>query len=130
MGAARIIGWEVFLGSINVVSLHVPATPDTQNLIDAVAIQQMRPGTCLVNTARGDLIDDDAVLAALTSGHLGGVGLDVLRGEPHFDPRWFDAPNAILLPHIGSATHQTRIAMGQSVLAALSAQFGIESAAA
>lgn len=123
LGARAMLDWHSFLGAADVVSLHVPSTAATRNLIDTNAIIRMRRGTCLVNTARGDLIDDDAVLAALHDGQLGGVGLDVIRGEPDFDQRWYEARNTIVLPHIGSATRQTRDAMGQSVIEALTAQF-------
>ncbi len=121
IGARAVLDWEAFLGVADVVSLHVPSTAQTRNLIDAAAIGRMRRGACLINTARGDLIDDNAVLAALSEGRLGGVGLDVIRGEPDIDPRWYTAPNCVLLPHIGSATHESRAAMGDCVIKALTA---------
>lgn len=111
--------WCEFLASIDVLSLHVPSTDATRNLVNAEAIGRMRNDAVLINTARGDLIDDDAVLAALSDGKLAGVGLDVIRGEPNIDPRWLSAPNCVLLPHIGSATIQTRTAMGWMVIAHL-----------
>ena len=96
----------------DVLSLHAPSRPETRNLIDAAAIGRLPPGAILVNTARGDLVDDDALIAALREGRLRAAGLDVYRGEPNIDPRYADIPNAFLLPHLGSATEETRSAMG------------------
>lgn len=107
--------WHRFLEGTQVLSLHCPATRETRSLIDRAAIAALPPGAVLVNTARGDLLDEDAVLEALHAGHLGAVGLDVFRGEPDVDPRWLAAPRTVLLPHVGSATHETRAAMGRSV---------------
>ena len=105
------------------MSLHCPSTPATRGLFDAARIARMRPGSVLVNTARGDVVDDDAVIAALQSRHLAAAGLDVYRGEPHLDPRYRTLDNAVLLPHLGSATHETREAMGAKVVANLEAFF-------
>lgn len=112
-----------FLDSCDVLSLHVPATSETRNMIDAEALAKMRSGSFLINTARGDLIDDNAVISAAQSGHLAGIGLDVFRNEPALDPRYLKLSNAFLLPHIGSATDETRRAMGECVLASLDAFF-------
>jgi lactate dehydrogenase-like 2-hydroxyacid dehydrogenase len=117
MAARYLPDWDEFAASVDVLSLHVPSTEATRNLVDARTISRLRGGAVLINTARGDLIDDDAVLAALASGKLAGVGLDVIRGEPAIDPRWLSAPNCVLLPHIGSATIETREAMGRIVIA-------------
>lgn len=103
----------------DVISLHLPSTPETQKLIDAAALARLPRGSVLINTGRGDLLDDDAVVAALESGHLAGVGLDVFRREPEVDPRYLAARNAFLLPHMGSATYETRAAMGDMVLKSL-----------
>lgn len=103
----------------DVVSLHVPSTEKTHHLIDASLLKRFKPGSFLINTGRGDLVDDDAVLEALGSGRLKGVGLDVFENEPNIDPRYYSVPGTFLLPHIGSATDETRLKMGQLVLAAL-----------
>lgn len=124
LGAAFYPDLHRFLKSSDIVSLHIPSTPETRRIIDADAIDAMREGGFLINTARGDLVDDDAVVAALRNGKLSGVGLDVFNDEPDFDRRYLECPNALLLPHIGSATHETRLAMGRSVIASLDAFFG------
>jgi lactate dehydrogenase-like 2-hydroxyacid dehydrogenase len=116
LGATAQADWLRFLGGTDVLTLHCPSTPGTRRLIDARALAALPRGAVLVNTARGDLLDEDAVLAALASGHLAAVGLDVYANEPALDPRWRSAPGAVLLPHIGSATHETRLAMGRAVL--------------
>ena len=77
----------------------------------------------LINAARGDVVDDDAVIAALVSGRLAAAGLDVFRGEPHLDPRYLTLPNVFLLPHLGSATVEARTAMGMKALDNLDAFF-------
>ena len=77
----------------------------------------------MVNTARGNIVDDDALIAAATSGKISGIGMDVFNGEPHFDKRYLALPNAFLLPHIGSATLDTREAMGFRALDNLDAIF-------
>ena len=83
-----------------------------QGLIDDERIAALPNGAILANSARGDIIDDDAVIAALQSGKLAAAGLDVFRGEPNIDPRYRDLENVFLLPHLGSATKETRDAMG------------------
>lgn len=105
------------------VSLHCPSTPATRHLLNARRLARMRPGTFLVNTARGDVVDTEALVQALRSGHLGGAGLDVYEGEPHVASTLLPLPNVVLLPHLGSATVETRVAMGRRVLANLDAFF-------
>ncbi len=126
LGAASCASLDEMLGSVDVVSLHCPSTPDTRGLIDAARVAAMRPGAVLINTARGDVVDDDAVMAALGSGQLGAAGLDVYRGEPAFDRRYLALENVVLLPHLGSATRETREAMGQLVIDNLVAFFAGE----
>ncbi len=123
LGAVYMQDFDDFLGQIDVLSLHAPSTAQTRNIIDGGALAKMSSGSFLINTARGDLVDDDAVIAALSSGHLAAIGFDVFRGEPEFDRRYLGLPNAFILPHIGSATHETRQAMGESVIASLSTFF-------
>jgi lactate dehydrogenase-like 2-hydroxyacid dehydrogenase len=106
-----------------IISLHAPATPETRNLINRESLSWLAEGAVLVNTARGDLIDDDALIEALASGRLAAAGLDVFAGEPHFDKRYLDLPNATLLPHIGTSTVETRERMGADCIANLDAVF-------
>ena len=98
------------------VSLHCAATPQTANIMNADAIAAMRPAGYLINTARGDVVDESALARALHSGAIGGAGLDVFQGEPAINPDLLSAPNTVLLPHLGSATEETRVAMGMKVL--------------
>jgi lactate dehydrogenase-like 2-hydroxyacid dehydrogenase len=95
----------------DVLSVHVPLTPRTRGLIDARRIGLLRPGSVLVNTARGAVVDEDALGAALESGRLLAAGLDVYSNEPAVPTRLLAAPRAVLLPHLGSATLATRSAM-------------------
>ena len=94
------------------LSVHCPATPDTRKLLNAERIALLPDGAVVVNTARGAVVDDDALIMALQSGKLFAAGLDVFNGEPDIDPRYRDLDNTFLLPHIGSATQETRDAMG------------------
>lgn len=105
------------LGKADFVSLHVPGGGDTANLIDAAAIGRMKPGSYLINTARGGVVDHNALAAALTSGHLAGAGLDVYPAEPAVPPALLGIENVVLLPHLGSANAETRAAMGMCALA-------------
>ncbi|MDA9930848.1 D-glycerate dehydrogenase [Alphaproteobacteria bacterium] len=98
------------------VSLHCAATPATRHVLDIAAIAAMRPDAFVINTARGDVVDEDALSAALTAGKIAGAGLDVFQGEPVINPALLAAPNTVLLPHLGSATIETRTAMGMKVL--------------
>jgi len=94
------------------LSIHCPATPQTHHLINAERIALLPDGAVVVNTARGAVVDDDALITALQSGKLFAAGLDVFNGEPDIDPRYRELDNTFLLPHIGSATRETRDAMG------------------
>ena len=114
---------EELLAESDVVSLHCPSTPATRNLMNAQRLARMKPGAFLINSARGDVVDDGALIDALRSGRLGGAALDVYRGEPALDPRYLELENVVLLPHLGSATRETRDAMGMRALANLSAYF-------
>lgn len=108
---------DELLAMSDIVTLHCPSTPATHNLIDAGRIAKMRPGSCLINTARGDIVDYDALIDALESGHLGGAGLDVYPDEPHVDPRLLAHRNTITQPHTGSATVEGREQAGERVIA-------------
>jgi glyoxylate reductase len=115
---------DQLLEQADFVSLHVPLTPDTRHLIDAAALARMQSTAYLVNTARGGVVDQDALAAALRDGTIAGAALDVTDPEPlPPDDPLLDAPNLIVLPHLGSATHATRRAMAElavdNLLAAL-----------
>jgi glyoxylate reductase len=101
----------VLLERADVVSLHAPLTPATRHLIDAGALARMKPTAYLLNTARGPLVDEDALADAIREGRLAGAGLDVHEREPEVHPGLLELPGVVLLPHIGSATHRTRTAM-------------------
>jgi lactate dehydrogenase-like 2-hydroxyacid dehydrogenase len=114
---------DTFLPLCDVLSLHLASTPETRRWLNADRIARLPQGAIVVNSARGDLVDDDALIAALQSGHLAAAGLDVFTGEPALDPRYRDLPNTMLLPHLGSATVDTRCAMGFRALDNLDAFF-------
>ena len=99
------------------VSLHCAATPDTFQILDETALGAMPPDSYVINTARGDVVDEAALVAALESGSIAGAGLDVYQGEPAINPAIMAAPNTVLLPHLGSATREARVAMGMKVVA-------------
>ncbi len=114
---------ESLMGTSDVLSLHCPATRETRHLINAERIEWLRPGVILVNTARGALIDDQALQAALRSGRVAAAGLDVFNDEPDIHPGYRELDNTFLLPHIGSATQETRDSMGFRALDNLDAIF-------
>lgn len=95
-----------------VLSIHSPLTPETHRFLNAERIALLPDGAIVVNTSRGDVVDDEALIAALKSGKVRAAGLDVFDGEPSVNPAYLDLPNTFLLPHIGSATVETRNAMG------------------
>lgn len=105
------------------LSLHAASTPETRNIINRTSLARLPDGAILANAARGDLVDDDALIEALSTGKLAAAGLDVYRGEPDLDPRYPTLPNTFLLPHLGSATLETRNAMGFCALDNLDAFF-------
>lgn len=117
LGAEYAPSLDVLLAGSDIVTLHCPSTAGTHHLIDAAAIAAMQPGSVIVNTARGELIDYEAMIAALQSGHLWGAGLDVYPDEPQVDPRLIEHPNVITQPHLGSATEEGREASGERVIA-------------
>jgi lactate dehydrogenase-like 2-hydroxyacid dehydrogenase len=100
------------LADSDVVCVLVPLTPETRNLIDAAALRAMKPTAYLINTARGGIVDESALIAALHSGQIRGAALDVFENEPNVNPALLDAPNLVLTPHIASAGEATRDAMG------------------
>lgn len=108
---------DTLVREADILSLNCPASHDTRHLIDARRIALMKPEAYLINTARGDLIDEDAMIEALEANRLGGVGLDVFSNEPAVNPRLQALPNVVLLPHVGSATFEGREASGERVIA-------------
>ena len=105
------------IAEADVLTLHCPAGAQTHHILNAARIASMKPDAFVINTARGDLIDEDALIAALEEGRLAGAGLDVYSQEPKVDPRLFDLRNVIALPHLGSATIEGREAAGERVIA-------------
>jgi glyoxylate reductase len=110
------------LAEADFVSLHLPLTADTHHLIDADAFAAMKPGSFLVNTSRGAVVDEAALAAALGAGHLAGAGLDVYEHEPAIHPDLLTHPGVVLAPHIGSATVATRTRMAEMCVQALIAR--------
>jgi lactate dehydrogenase-like 2-hydroxyacid dehydrogenase len=109
---SRAVPIPELLERADAVSLHVPLTPETRHLIDAAALARMKPTAMLVNTARGGVVDQDALARALHDGTIAGAALDVTDPEPlPPDHPLLDAPNLVVLPHIGSATHKARQGM-------------------
>jgi lactate dehydrogenase-like 2-hydroxyacid dehydrogenase len=114
---------ESLLPVSDILSIHCPLTPDTRHFIDARRIDLLPAGAIVVNTARGGVIKDADLIAALQSGRLAAAGLDVFDGEPNLHPSYRSLANTFLLPHLGSATRETREAMGFRALDNLDAYF-------
>ena len=107
---------DSMLAQMDIVSLHCPHTPETHHLLSAERLAKMKAGSYVVNVARGALVDEAALLAALKKGHIAGAGLDVFEREPQVSAELVALPNVLLLPHLSSATIETRIEMGEKVL--------------
>lgn len=114
--ATRCASVEELLPKADFVALHCPSNPATKHLINEERLKLMRPSAHLINTARGDVVDSVALIKALKEGWIAGAGLDVYEGEPQLNADFLTLNNVALLPHIGSASHETRIAMGNRVL--------------
>jgi glyoxylate reductase len=114
--SARFLPLDELLTTADVVTLHCPLSAETRHLIDAAALARMQPSTHLVNTTRGPVVDEAALAEALRAGAIAGAGLDVFEREPEVHPDLLELENVVLIPHLGSATIETRTAMG--VLAA------------
>ena len=111
--------WESLdqmLARMDVISVNCPHTPATYHLLSARRLKLIQPHAILVNTARGEIIDESALAELLATGKVGGAGLDVFEFEPQVNPRLLKLPNAVLLPHMGSATVEGRIDMGEKVI--------------
>ena len=116
-GATWVEELDGLVAQADILSLHCPSSAQNHHMIDAARIAMMKAGAILVNTARADLVDYEAMITALESGHLGGAGLDVFPDEPRVDERIVSLPNVIAQPHIGSATIEGREQAGEKVIA-------------
>lgn len=114
---ARFVELDVLFTQSDILSINCPHTAETHHLVDAHRLSQMRSDAYLVNTSRGEVLDENALIEALESGRIAGAGLDVYVNEPHVDPRFLNLANTVLLPHMGSATYEGRAAMGEKVIA-------------
>jgi lactate dehydrogenase-like 2-hydroxyacid dehydrogenase len=107
---------DAVLGEADFVTLHCPATPETRHLMNERTLKQMKPGAFLINTARGDVVSEAALIEALKAKTIAGAGLDVFENEPKVSEALLSMENVVLLPHLGSATTETRVAMGMTVI--------------
>jgi lactate dehydrogenase-like 2-hydroxyacid dehydrogenase len=123
LGAAACDTLEALLEAADFVSLHCPGGAATHHLIDASRLARMGAHAVLVNTARGDVVDQSALVEVLAAGRIAGAGLDVYAGEPAVPDALKTMDNVVLLPHLGSASKETRVAMGMRVVANLEAFF-------
>ena len=119
--AGRQDDLQALLGEADVVSLHVPLTDDTRHLVDAAALASMPTSAVLVNTSRGPVVDEHALVEALRAGSIAGAALDVFEREPEVEDGLLSLENVVLTPHLGSATRDTRVAMGMLCVDALRA---------
>jgi glyoxylate reductase len=119
--AGRDDDLRALLADADVVTLHCPLTPATRHLVDAAALAAMRPSAILVNTARGAVVDEAALVAALRDGSIAGAALDVFEFEPAVSEELLELENVVLTPHIASATRDARLAMGMLCVSALRA---------
>jgi lactate dehydrogenase-like 2-hydroxyacid dehydrogenase len=122
-GARQLASVEEVLAASDFVSLHCPGGAENRHLMNASRFAAMKQGAFLINTARGDVVDEAALIAALQSGTIRGAGLDVYEAEPHVPEALRQMENVVLLPHLGSATEETRTAMGMKVVDNLTAFF-------
>ncbi|MGE3692442.1 MAG: 2-hydroxyacid dehydrogenase [Novosphingobium sp.] len=117
LGARYEADLDRLIAEADILSLHCPASKETRHVLDAARIAAMKPTAYVINTARGDLIDEEALIEALEQGRIAGAGLDVYPKEPHIDPRLLAMPQVVALPHLGSATLEGREAAGEKVIA-------------
>lgn len=122
-GAMQLQTIEDVLEVSDFVSLHCPGGAENRHLMNAARLAAMKPGSFLINTARGDVVDEAALISALEQGAIRGAGLDVYEAEPHVPERLRTMENVVLLPHLGSATEETRTAMGMKVVDNITAFF-------
>ncbi|MBV7260202.1 2-hydroxyacid dehydrogenase [Erythrobacter crassostreae] len=117
LSVKRVADVDELIAQADILTLHCPLTDDTRGLLDSRRIGLMKDGASVINTARGELIDQEALIEALYAGKLAGAGLDVYPDEPNVDERLLRHPNVMTLPHIGSATAEGREASGEKVIA-------------
>ncbi len=117
IGATYEPNLDALLADADVISVNCPHTPATHHLLNAERLALLGPNTCVINTARGEIIDEEALIDALVQRRIAGAGLDVYANEPHVDKRLIALDNVVLLPHMGSATYEGRTAMGEKVIA-------------
>jgi glyoxylate reductase len=117
LGVAFEPDLDRLIAKADIVSLHCPLTAETDRLMNRARIGLMKPDAYLINSSRGELVDEDALIEALQRGKIAGAGLDVYTHEPAIDSRFLSIPNAVLLPHLGSATVEGREASGERVIA-------------
>ena len=123
VNATQLPTIEAVLAESDFVSLHCPGGDENKHLISQKRLSNMKPGSFLINTARGEVVDENALINALENGPIAGAGLDVFDNEPNIDKRFSGLPNAVLLPHLGSATTETRNDMGLRVISNLNEFF-------
>jgi len=117
LGATWHADLDAMLGAIDILTIHTPRNAGSENLLDARRIALLRRHVYVINASRGGIVDEDALVEALEAGRLAGAGLDVWKHEPAIDPRLLALPNVVMLPHMGSATFEGRVAMGERVIA-------------
>ena len=120
-GASRSDSLASLLDQSDFVSLHCPSTPETHHLMNAERFRWMRPHAYMINTSRGDVVDEKALITALDEKRIAGAALDVFEGEPSINQRLLGRENLVLLPHLGSATVESRVAMGRRAIANIDA---------
>lgn len=116
LGATFWENLDDMLGKVDIVSVNCPLTPQTFHLLDARRLKLLKPEAYIVNTARGEIIDENALIRALEAGELAGAGLDVFEHDRAVSPRLLNLPNVVTLPHMGSATIEGRVEMGGKVI--------------
>ena len=116
LGATWYESLDAMLAAVDILTIHTPLNADSRDMLDARRIALLRPHVFLINASRGGIVDEDALVDALEAGRLAGAGLDVWRHEPRIDPRLLALPNVAMLPHMGSATFEGRIATGDKVI--------------
>ncbi len=117
LGATYEADLDRLIASADIISINCPHSKETHGMIDARRIALIKADAYIINTARGEIVDEDALITALQNGMIGGAGLDVYTHEPNVDPRLLALSNVVLLPHMGSATYEGREAMGEKVIA-------------
>ena len=123
LNARHVSSLDELVAQSDIISLHVPGGPETQHLVDEKFLARMKPTAILINTARGSVVDEGALAQALDEGRIMAAGLDVYEKEPKVHPQLLASERAVLLPHLGSATTEARVAMGMQVAANLAAYF-------